>query len=145
MYHTEVIRTSIDRPGIALSVFLIPQGKLTLRDPLYFLLQSAVSDGRATPSNTPKTIVFIDGRRSVHAAAAWAMGERMRLSTDYGADLNRGETCIFNVVRTYTAKIYAHAHRVLSWVVDQLHRFKLRFQHRISAPARCYRYAVQRR
>jgi superfamily II DNA helicase RecQ len=105
MYHTEIIRTSVDRPDVTLCVIPIPRGKLTSWDPLYFLLQSAVSDGRATPSNTPKTIVFIDGRRSVHAAAAWAMDELVRLSAEYSPDPVAGDTCIFNVVRTYTAHV----------------------------------------
>lgn len=105
MYQTEVIRTSINRPDVALCVVPIPRGKLTSWDSLYFLLQSAASDGHATPSETSKTIVFIDGRRSVHAAAAWAMEELMRLSNGYSTNPLADERCVFNVVRVFTAHV----------------------------------------
>jgi hypothetical protein len=76
-YQTEVIRTSIDRPDISISVLPLLRGKLNSWDFLYFLLNQAVTEhiadptsNVATPADIPKTIVFIDGRISVHAAAA---------------------------------------------------------------------------
>lgn len=105
MHQTEVIRTSIDRPDVALCVIPLPRGKLTSWDALYFLLQCAAYDGHASPSSIPKTIVFVDGRRSVHEAAAWAMDELQQLSSEYSTDLSADESCVFNVVRIFTAHV----------------------------------------
>jgi len=105
MYHTEVIRTSIDRPDVALCVIPIPQGKLTCWDALYFLLHSATCDRRATPSNIPKTIVFVDGRRLVHEAAAWAVNELQQLSDEYTINSLAEERCVLNVIRIFTAYV----------------------------------------
>lgn len=105
MYQTEVIRTSVDRPDVAISVIPIPRGKLLSWDILYFLLQSAVHDGHATPRDVPKTIIFIDGRNSVHDAAAWAMDKLLQLSSEYSTDPSTNERCVFNVVCTFTAHV----------------------------------------
>jgi superfamily II DNA helicase RecQ len=72
-HQTEVIRTSVDRPDVSISVVPLPRGKLMSWDALYFILELSSCNGVATPSNIPKTIIFIDGRRSVHEAAAWAI------------------------------------------------------------------------
>lgn len=69
MYETEVIRTSINQPDVSVFVIPIPKGKITRWDPLYFLIDDAVSSANsadtATPEYIPKTVVFINGRMSL--------------------------------------------------------------------------------
>jgi superfamily II DNA helicase RecQ len=105
MYHTEVIRTSIDRPDIALCVAPILRGKLASWDSLYFLLASAVNGTSATPADVPKTIVFIDGRLLVHEAAAWAMEMLLYMSDEYTTSPSTKEQCVFNVIRSFTSHV----------------------------------------
>lgn len=108
VYQTEVIRTSVDRPDVALSVLPIPKGKLTSWDTLYFLLLSAVSNRQPTPQVIPKTIVFVDGRASVQAAAAWARSVLLRMTTDSESrysDKTPGPNNVFSVVHTFTATV----------------------------------------
>ena len=104
-HRTEVIRTSVDRPDISISVLPLARGKLTSWDSLYFLLNMAVTDGVATPNEIPKTIVFIDGRLSVHAAAAWTIDQLLHISTDYSIHSDAGDKCVHEVVQIFTARV----------------------------------------
>ena len=114
MYQTEVIRTSVDRPDVAICVMPLLRGKLDSWDALYFLLADAVRDGRASPSNIPKTIVFVDGRRSVHSAAAWAQDMLIRMTAEAATEhqysaTHCGSSCsVFEVVKTFTSTISEH-------------------------------------
>jgi superfamily II DNA/RNA helicase len=104
-YQTEIIRTSVDRPDIAIAVVPIPRGKLSSFDSLYFLLESAATDSVATPDRILKTIIFIDGRASVHQAVDWVVYQLIRLSSEYTTDAAAGSKCVFNVVRPFTAHV----------------------------------------
>ena len=112
-HQTEVIRMSVDRLDVALSAIAMPYNKLDSWELLYFVLVNAVSNGSATPSAIPKTIVFLDGRQSVQAAAAWAMDMLIHMShgfdtaSRYGTDSVVSEQCVFNVVRTFTSNVAA--------------------------------------
>ncbi|KAF1936990.1 hypothetical protein EJ02DRAFT_357830, partial [Clathrospora elynae] len=105
MHQTNVIWTSIDRPGVALCVVPVPRGKLTSWDSLYFLFKSAVGDGHATPANIPKTIVFIDQRTLIGEAAAWAMDMLLFMSNEYLTLLSAKERCVYNIIRGFTAHV----------------------------------------
>jgi hypothetical protein len=62
MYQTEVVRTSVNRPDVAICIYSIPRGKLSSFESLYFLLDASTdSNNAATPDQIPKTVIFIDG------------------------------------------------------------------------------------
>lgn len=81
-YQTEVMRNSIDRPDISISVNPIPKGESTKWRQLYFLIMKAIyreeqkgSDDetvyvwKINPQLIPKTIVFVDSMNGVDKCA----------------------------------------------------------------------------
>lgn len=108
---TTVIRTSVDRPDISISLVQIPRFKLTAWDTLYFLLRDAVNDSRATPQRIPKTIVFIDGRRKLQAAAVWMMETLVQMSTSFSSGGRYSDAasedglCVMDIVHVFTANV----------------------------------------
>jgi superfamily II DNA helicase RecQ len=66
-----IIRTSVDRPDIAIIIQTIQKNKVSTFIDLYFILRGAVDDNkRATPENIPKTIIFLDNINLIHDCAA---------------------------------------------------------------------------
>lgn len=119
---TEVIRTPVDRPDVSFGMYSIPKGTITLFDRLWFLLDESVGSGsEATPSRIPKTIVFIDDRAKVRAAALFLRNALLRRSeaatigTGYTASWLSKERCVTNVVEEYTSRVAA---------LDQCQRYR---------------------
>ena len=71
IYQTKVIRTSIDRPNVLIYILPLSKGKVDLQDVLYFLLNAYIDLDTAVPEQIPKTIIFMDGCRSVQEAAVY--------------------------------------------------------------------------
>lgn len=105
MFQTEVVRTSIDRPDVSICVIPMAKGTLSSFDMLYFLLRDAMDDRVATPEKIKKTIVFIDGRKSVLDAARWAMQQLMAMSDQYGVFDLASDRCVYKVIGSYTAHV----------------------------------------
>jgi hypothetical protein len=55
----------MDRPNISICVLPLYRGKVDSWDALYFLLDAYIDLDTAVPEQILKTIIFIDGRRSV--------------------------------------------------------------------------------
>ena len=71
-YQTEIIRTSINRLDILISVHPLPRKKVNLQEHLYFLLDDCINNNRKpTLERILKTIVFINRRLSIQAAAVY--------------------------------------------------------------------------
>lgn len=110
-HQTMVLRTSVDRPDVSLCVVPLPRSKLKSWDVLWFLFreQQAFGVTGATPSNIPKTIIFIDGKKRIHYASVWIMETLVRLSSDFPPDAryttekSAGPRCVINAVRVFTA------------------------------------------
>ncbi len=67
--HTKVIRTSVDRPEISITILRMPARTKASCDSLFFTINKARdADGVYTPQRIPKTIIFLDSRRGVIAA-----------------------------------------------------------------------------
>jgi len=116
MYQTEVIRTSIDRPDVAIHLQPLRRGRIATFDSLYFLLDRSVdSAGSATPAQIPKTVVFVDGRVKVQKAAG-CLQTMLLQKTDgtaesgqrYGLDNERSRYCVTSVVETFTSHVSRH-------------------------------------
>ena len=72
MFQTEVIRTSINCPDVAICIRLISRGMVNSFSPLYFLLDQAIGvNGAAIPENIPKTIIFINSRTQINDAVIY--------------------------------------------------------------------------
>lgn len=66
-----IIRTSVDRPDIAIIIQPIQKNKVSTFIDLYFILRGAVDGNkRATPENIPKTVIFLDNINLIHDCAA---------------------------------------------------------------------------
>jgi superfamily II DNA helicase RecQ len=91
-YEIEVIRTSINRADISLSVSPIPKGKSNSGsyEILYFLLEKALDSitDYPTPQQIPKTIVFVDGRNKVSLIAQYLRNALLSLSSSSGPDIS---------------------------------------------------------
>ena len=109
-YETEVIRTSINRLDISLSICSIPKGKLSSFDSLYFLLDNAFEDDQPTPARIPKTIVFLDSRKDVAKAAAFLqttlLTKAIKLGQEYSYSV-QGERllCVYDIIQIFTAHV----------------------------------------
>ena len=71
MYQTKVIRTSVNCPNVSICVLPLGKGKMDLWDVLYFLLDVCIDLNTVVLEQIPKTIVFIDGRRSIQEAVVY--------------------------------------------------------------------------
>ena len=118
MHQTAVIRTSVDRPDISLSLVALPRGKVTKWGAFFFLLKNAIdSSAEPTPQDIPKTVVFLDSRRRIHAAAAWTMQRLLLMTAEshrsrYSESLEAGPLCVLNVVGIFTANMAAYDQEV---------------------------------
>ena len=82
-----IIRISVDRPDISICIGEIPRGKLTTYESLYFVDGAVDKDscdcnnesGNCTPWSIRKTIVFLDGRNQIKAAAHYLKQELCRM------------------------------------------------------------------
>jgi len=107
LYQTEVIRTSIDRPDVAICVRPLPRGKTDSFEALYFLLDKCISldDGTATPEQIQKTIVFIDGRGAIERAATYLRNALLKKSEQYTTDSTNKAYCVSMIIEEFTAHV----------------------------------------
>jgi len=114
VYETEVIRTSIDRPDIAVMVAPIPRQKLSTFETLYWLLDDCMAPNSTThtPQNIPKTIVFVDSRQQVFEAAAYLRDVLLsKTKTSTSARYGSRRLAIIpahdvsNIIQVYTSQV----------------------------------------
>jgi superfamily II DNA helicase RecQ len=118
-YQTQVIRTTIDRPEVALLRLIIPRGmggsgkgEYQLLD---FLLDGCCDENiAATPLAIPKTAIFIDGKAKIRDCVLYLQKVLMRTTQD-GSDDSRysynrysGALCVFDVIQEFTADVAEH-------------------------------------
>ena len=109
-YQTQVIRTTIDRPDIAICFHPIPRKQLGNFSSLYFLLNDAIDKAKtqATPARIPKTIVFVDGHSLVSRVATVFRHVLLQLTcavdgARYVASPASSAYCVGTVVQTFTS------------------------------------------
>ena len=62
---TTVLRTSVDRPDISMAIFPIPNQTKSSYDALFVAIRIARnSEGRYSPQNIPKTVIFLNSRKA---------------------------------------------------------------------------------
>jgi superfamily II DNA helicase RecQ len=63
----EIIRASIDRPDISISIQPIEKGQQTSCEQLFAFLHNAIDPetGELTPQRVPKTLIFLDSKNSI--------------------------------------------------------------------------------
>lgn len=70
-HNTVVIRSSIDRPEVAVRAVAIPDGHLLSYRCLFHLTDPLLDEaGQNSPAAIPKTVIFMDSRSGANAAAA---------------------------------------------------------------------------
>jgi superfamily II DNA helicase RecQ len=124
-FHTEIVRTSIDRLDLSFCVSPIPRGGLTSYKSLYFLLETErsteeapsdlqISSQTATPQHIPKTILFVDSHTKIAAAAQYlrsaliAMTAELPLGQRFVAGRDNPALDVFNIVSIFTARVSTH-------------------------------------
>ena len=108
LYQTKVIKMSINHPDVSICVQLTVRKKVDLQEYLYFLLNECIdNDGIFTPEKILKTIVFVDGRLSVRAAAIYLQNILFQKCKAYTTK-NRASNDVFyisNMIQEFTAII----------------------------------------
>jgi hypothetical protein len=91
----EIIRTSIDRPEIGISIQPIEKGQQGSHAQLLALLHDCVdSESHAlTPSRIPRTIIFVDGRTRISAIAT--LFQRWLVQKGYSPRMARDTVGVF--------------------------------------------------
>lgn len=111
LYETEVIRTSINRPDVSISVVPIPRGQLTSWDPLYFLLDQAWENKFPVPTHIPKTIIFLDSHAEVSALCGYLQNALISKFPgppeilQYSTSQLVKESCVYNVIQTFSSRV----------------------------------------
>ena len=97
--HLDIIRTSIDRPEIAIGIMPIEPKKQTSYEQLLGCLDKAFSDEGSEPTQhrIPKTILFVDGRARISRVAS--MLKQHLISKGYSP------TLAYNTIGVYTARV----------------------------------------
>jgi superfamily II DNA/RNA helicase len=115
-YQTEVVRTSINRNDIRLSVLPIPRGGLSNYSTLCFLLDKATSvdaDGQIQihPEEIPKTVIFLDNKEQCEVLAQF-LRKFIVLKTaknmsccQYGTETQYRPYNVFEIVQTFHADV----------------------------------------
>lgn len=108
---TAVIRTSINRENIALSVQPIPYRQLSSYDRMYFLVDKAVDDiDEAVPERIPKTIIFLESKHGTGQLRDlfkhWLIAKTDEYSSArYTDDQRDDRLCVSNIVQHFHADI----------------------------------------
>ncbi|KIV98313.1 uncharacterized protein PV09_09841 [Verruconis gallopava] len=118
-HRAAVIRTSIDRPDLSISVQPIARGQINSYNALHFLLDDCLdADGRFLPERIPKTIVFIDGRRkianAVHQLRSWLSEKTSCDEIGYNTTATatpRSHQAI-QIIQEFTARVAVHDRKV---------------------------------
>ncbi len=115
-YQTEVVRTSINRGDIRLSIIPIPRRNLNNYSTLSFLLNKATSvdatgNVRIHPKELPKTIIFLDSKDQCEVLAQY-LRRLLVLSTAknlprsrFEVDARNSAYDVFNVIQTFHASV----------------------------------------
>lgn len=109
-YETEVIRTSIDRNDIFWEVQPIPYGMLSCWESVSWILDNAVTDGKATPHRIPKIVFYIDDVNDILDAVETisslllGMNANIREGPQYADDDKRTAYTVTETIRPYFAR-----------------------------------------
>ena len=90
----DIIRTSVDRPDIRLTIAPMQWKSVKSFVSLFFTVQNAVDEEKnPMPSAIPKTMIFVDSRKGISAAVNQVQSWLLAMSPQYTSEQVRQMVC----------------------------------------------------